>query len=100
MTEKILPVSFTDEAMEQVRKIIQAKNIPTEYGLRVGVSGAGCAGVSYLLGFDKKKEKDDVFIVEGLEIYIEKKALLYLAGQMIDFHQGDQTSGFFFTPEK
>ena len=100
MTEKILPVSFTSTALAQVKKIIQVKNIPADYGLRVGVSGAGCAGVSYLLGFDKKKEKDDVFVVDGLEIYIEKKALLYVAGQLIDFHEGDQASGFFFSPEK
>jgi len=100
MTEKIIPVTFTDKALEQVKKIIKTKNIPADYGLRIGVNGAGCAGVSYLLGFDKRKEKDDVFLMEGLEIYIEKKALLYVAGQMVDFHEGDQASGFFFTPEK
>lgn len=98
MTEKILPVSFSARALEEIKNIIRSKNIPDEYGLRIGVAGAGCAGVSYQLGFDKKKENDDVYKIEDLDVYIQKKALLYLAGQKIEYHEGD-AKGFFFVPE-
>jgi len=99
MSEIIMPVSFTDKAIKEVKNIIAAKKIPSDYGLRVGVNGAGCAGVSYLLGFDKKKEKDLEFEVDGIPIYIEKKSMLYLAGQLVDYFEGGEATGFVFTAE-
>ena len=44
--------------MKEVRSIMQKKGIPKEYGLRLGIKGAGCVGTSFLIGFDKKKEND------------------------------------------
>jgi len=95
-----MPVSFTDRAVAEVKNIISSKKIPVDYGLRVGVRGAGCAGVSFLLGFDRKKDQDDEFELEGIRIYIEKKSTLYLAGQQVDFYNGDEARGFIFTAEK
>jgi len=99
MTEKILPVSFSTRALEEVRKIIQSKNIPADYGLRIGVTGAGCAGVAYQLGFDKRKENDDEYRIDEIVVFIQKKALLYLAGQKVEYHDGEDAKGFFFVPE-
>lgn len=78
---------------------MKAKSIPPDYGLRVGVNGAGCAGVSYSLGFDKKNDKDLEFELAGIPIYIERKSVLYLAGQLVDYYEGEEASGFVFTPE-
>ena len=48
------PVTLTEKAIEEIKHIMASKNIPKGYGLRIGVKGGvGCAGLGYLLGFDK-----------------------------------------------
>ncbi len=49
------PVLLSPRAVEEVRKIMASKDIPEGYGLRVGVRGGGCSGMSYILGFDKMR---------------------------------------------
>jgi iron-sulfur cluster assembly protein len=91
------PVTLTKKAAEEVRKIIQTKNIPAEYGLRVGVRGGGCAGVSLLIGFDKKKETDQIYTLEGITILVDKRHTLYVIGKEVDFYEGAEGRGFMFT---
>jgi Fe-S cluster assembly iron-binding protein IscA len=45
------PISLTESAVNEIRNIISEKQIPADYGLRVGVKGGGCSGMSYILGF-------------------------------------------------
>ena len=52
------PIELTPKAVAEVKHIMDNKNIPEGYGLRVGVKGGGCGGVSYVLGFDKPKDND------------------------------------------
>jgi iron-sulfur cluster assembly protein len=54
------PISLTESAVKEIKNIISEKNIPAEYGLRVGVKGGGCSGLSYILGFDLQKENDNL----------------------------------------
>lgn len=72
------------------------KNIPEGYGLRIGVRGAGCAGVRQFLGFDKVKDKDDIFNLDDIEVYIDKKDAMYLVGLMLDFQDDHDARGFVF----
>lgn len=44
-------MSITEKAAEQVRSIWIGNAIPETHGLRVGVKGGGCSGLSYVLGF-------------------------------------------------
>ena len=92
----MIPVSITPKALLEIKKIMKAKNIPGEYCLRVGVKGAGCAGVSYLLGFDKRKSTDQSFQMEGLDVLIEKKNFIHLMGLEIDFYDESDGRGFIF----
>jgi len=79
---------------------MEKKNIPPEYGLRVGIKGMGCGGsTSYLLGFDKPKEKDKCYTIDSIPVYIEKGHMMYLIGQEIDYYEGSHATGFrFITP--
>ncbi len=92
-----LPVVITDRAREEVVNILNNKNIPKGYGLRIGVRGGGCAGVSYVIGFDKPKNTDDVFSAGHFEVLIEKRNLMYLLGLKVDFVDSDTERGFLFT---
>lgn len=92
-----IPVTITDKAFEEIIKIRDRKQIPEKYGLRIGINGAGCAGVSYMLGFDTPSQEDGTFNLPGLTVYISKKHTLYLFGLTLDFHEGPEGSGFVFT---
>jgi iron-sulfur cluster assembly protein len=95
------PVTLSAEAVKEVKHIMAHKNIPEGYGLRIGVRGAGCAGISYILGFDKRKEQDNAYELEGIPVFIEKKQLMYLIGLEVAFHDGEDARGFTFVkPEE
>jgi iron-sulfur cluster assembly protein len=90
------PFNLSDAALAEVKNIFFTKNIPEGYGLRVGIRGGGCSGISYLFGFDKQQETDEVFETEGIPVYVEKKHFMYVAGLNIDFEEGIQVRGFVF----
>lgn len=90
------PISLTEGAINEIRKIITDKGIPAEYALRVGVKGGGCSGLSYILGFDLQKENDNLYNYEGINILMEKSHGMYLAGMEIDFVEGLNNKGFTF----
>lgn len=60
------------------------------------MKGGGCAGVSYLLGFDSAKENDNTYKYDDLTIYMDKTHGMYLIGMEIDFIEGLNNRGFTF----
>ncbi|HVD98790.1 MAG TPA: iron-sulfur cluster assembly accessory protein [Cytophagaceae bacterium] len=95
-SSKKIPFRLTEAALAEVKNIFQTKNIPEGYGLRVGIRGGGCSGISYLFGFDKKQETDEEFEVEEVPVYVEKKHFMYVMGLNIDFEDGTHARGFIF----
>ena len=77
-TIKQAPISLSEGAITQLKRLFEEKEVPAGYGLRVGIKGGGCSGFSYVLGFDEKNEKDDEFEVGGIKVYMEKAHALYL----------------------
>ncbi|HEX5626154.1 MAG TPA: iron-sulfur cluster assembly accessory protein [Saprospiraceae bacterium] len=90
------PISISDAALIQLRRIKEEQQIPDSHGLRVGVKGGGCSGFSYVLGFDLPKEKDQIFELGGFKVLMEKSHQLYLAGMVIDWLEGLNNRGFTF----
>ncbi len=99
MAESIIkeaPVKLTDGAIKQLHEIKKDQSLPDEYGLRVGVKGGGCSGFTYVLGFDEKKEQDEVYNVGGITVFMNKAHALYLLGIEIDWVDGLNNRGFQF----
>lgn len=91
------PFVITSKALNEVDKILKETKIPEGYTLRVGVKGGGgCGGATFILGFDQKKEEDDVFLIDGISVLMEKKHAIFLAGKEIDFEDGAIARGFVF----
>lgn len=90
------PVEITDRALEEVKNILKNKGIPEGYGLRIATKGMGC-GVGFKLGFDKKKETDDVYEVDGVQVLIRKSEMMFLVGKKIEFYDEADGRGFVFT---
>ncbi|MBT8401303.1 MAG: iron-sulfur cluster assembly accessory protein [Rhodothermia bacterium] len=90
------PVRLTPKAVDEVRKLIKTKNVPEGFGLRVGVRGGGCSGMSYILGFDKQREHDLRFELDDLTLIMDRRHGLYLMGTTVDYHDGLDARGFTF----
>lgn len=90
-------IEITEKAVKQVHRIKEENNIPQEYGLRIGVKGGGCSGLTYQLGFDgEQKETDTVIEKDGIKLFVDGKSLFYLTGTVLDFSDGLNGRGFVF----
>jgi iron-sulfur cluster assembly protein len=90
-------IMLTNKAIEQVKKLRTENNIPENHGLRLGVKGGGCSGLTYVLAFDEKpKESDKIMEVEGVTVFVDPKSLFYLSGTVLDFSDGLNGKGFVF----
>ena len=100
MFSQLQPVTLSAKAAEEVRKIMEKKNIPAHYGLRIGTrGGTGCGASRLIIGFDKKKESDLSYEVKGIQVYVDKKHTLYVIGKEVDFHDGADARGFVFVDQ-
>jgi iron-sulfur cluster assembly protein len=90
------PIVLTEGAIVQLRKIMTEQDVPSDYGLRVGVKGGGCSGFSYVLGFDQKTDKDQEYLVDGFPVFIDRSQGMYLIGMEVDWHEGLNNRGFVF----
>ncbi len=95
-TTTTAPLTLTDSAIVQLKRIYEEQNIPEGHGLRVGVKGGGCSGFSYILGFDAHQEGDDVFEIGGIKVFMQKSHALYLMGMEVDWVEGLNNRGFSF----
>jgi iron-sulfur cluster assembly protein len=94
-----MAVTLTERAAGEVKKIMQEQKTDGLV-LRVGVTGGGCSGFSYALGFDETAkvdvEKDSRFDCHGVTVVVDKKSALYLDGTTVDFYEGLEKRGFTF----
>lgn len=90
-------ITLTEKAANQVRKLKAENNIPDHHGLRLGVKGGGCSGMTYVLAFDEKpKENDKIMEQFGIQMFVDPKSLFFLSGTVLDFSDGLNGKGFVF----
>lgn len=93
-------IYISDKAKVKVQQLMADAGIGTDnsYFLRVGVVGGGCSGLSYKLDFDNEtKPMDQVFEDNGMKVVTDLKSFLYLVNTMLDFSDGLNGKGFFFS---
>jgi iron-sulfur cluster assembly protein len=95
-TDVSIPVTFTTGAIREIKRLMSQENFDHRQFLRVGVKGGGCSGLSYILEFDDKKEKDFTFTIAGIPCIMDKAHELYLYGMEIDWSEGLNNRGFTF----
>jgi len=100
--KQLIPVNISDRAIEAVLKIMKSKEIPQNYGLRIGLEnmGASCGSTSYVLGFDSKKETDLTYMVDRVHVFINKAEVLHVTGLILDHVTEGKVSGFSFVKEE
>lgn len=93
---KPLTISISENAAKHVKEFAgrEGKETPN---LRVGVKGGGCSGLTYVLDIvDAPGENDKVIKDQGMELYIDKKSYVFLAGTILDYSGGLNGKGFVF----
>jgi len=89
-------IEITPKALAEAKKLL-AKHDKADHGLRVGVRGGGCSGLTYVLDFDKEPRKgDQVMDFDGLKIFLDIKSQLFLAGTTLDYTESLMDTGFKF----
>jgi iron-sulfur cluster assembly protein len=96
VTEAGPSFALTDKAAQKILEFTRARPESTEStGLRVGVKGGGCSGMSYVFEVcDEPRPKDQVFELAGARVYIDPKSLLFLAGTRLDYQESLMGRGF------
>ena len=94
MSQKVIELS--EVAIREVKRLV-ADHPDPEVGLRLGVKGGGCSGLSYVIDFGQKKEKDLVQEEDGFQVFIDPKSSLYLKDSMLEYSGGLSDRGFKFT---
>lgn len=90
-------INVTDKAAKEIKKIMEENKIPADFGLRVGVKGGGCSGLTYTLGFDGETREGDMLVeLKNVKLIIDGKSLFYLSGTELDFSDGLNGKGFIF----
>ena len=104
-------IQITKNALKRIRVAMAKEGItPEAGGLRVGITGGGCSGLSYNIRFDTKaRERDRTYVFgAGLEtpgdpsgakavrLFVDPKSFLYLAGMVLDFEETLMRQGFNF----
>jgi iron-sulfur cluster assembly accessory protein len=97
MDTTTIPVSLTDSAKAEIRRLMNAEGFDSTESLRIGVKGGGCSGMTYVLGFDKKTDKDDSFDIDGIPCIMDRTHGIYLMGMEINWEGGLNSRGFTFT---
>lgn len=90
------PVSLTEGAIQEIKRLMNDDGFDKSQFLRVGVKGGGCSGMSYVLGFDQKESDDEVYDIEGIPVVMKQAHGIYLLGINIHFEDGLNARGFVF----
>jgi iron-sulfur cluster assembly protein len=91
-----MAIEITDRAVGEIRRLLEKEGIDAG-GLRVGIKGGGCSGLSYNLGFDSEARKGDkVFARDDIKLFCDLKSYIYLNNTVLEFDSGLMGKGFQF----
>src|SRR6266852_9423040 len=91
-------IQVTEKALAKVRGAMAKEGISADQGgLRLGVQGGGCSGLSYNIRFDTQpRERDRVFVFGDLRLFVDPKSFIYLSGMVLDYESTLIKQGFNF----
>jgi iron-sulfur cluster assembly protein len=91
-------IEVTERALKRIRSAMAKEGISAEQGgLRLGVQGGGCSGLSYNIRFDTQpRERDRIYTFDGVRIFVDPKSFIYLHGMVLDYQETLMQQGFHF----
>jgi iron-sulfur cluster assembly protein len=91
-------LQVTERAVKRIRVAMAKEGVSAEEGgLRLGVMGGGCSGLSYSIKFDARpRERDRIYEFDGVRVFVDPKSFLYLHGMTLDYEETLMRQGFNF----
>src|SRR5258706_3707393 len=91
-------IDITEKALAKVRSALAKEGIsPEQGGVRLGVQGGGCSGLSYNVRFDTQpRERDRVFQYGDIRVFVDPKSFIYLHGMVLDYQETLMQQQFVF----
>ena len=73
-------IHVTEKAAKKIHELLVKEGVRDDSGgLRVGVQGGGCSGLSYAMRLDTQaRDRDKVFEENGARLFVDPKSYLYL----------------------
>ena len=87
-------ITLSAKAVEKIGELLGGQGDAEGQALRVAVRGGGCSGFQYALAFDRAKEDDHVFEVDGVAVIVDKTSMQFVFGSEVDYIEGLQGAGF------
>jgi len=87
-------IQVTGNAQEEIRRL--TSEMEPSVGLRLGIKGGGCSGLTYVREFTEERDGDTVLAFDGFKVFLDRKSTIYLGGITLDFEGGLQGRGFVF----
>ncbi|SRR6266496_3167217 len=91
-------IQVSEKAREHIRAAMLKEGVNSEQGgLRLGVQGGGCSGLSYHIKFDSQpRERDRIFQYDDIRVFVDPKSFVYLSGTTLDWEESLMQRGFVF----
>jgi iron-sulfur cluster assembly protein len=90
-------IQITEKAAKKIREMLAKEGLPSAGGLRLGVQGGGCSGLSYAMRLEMRaRERDQVFEENGARVFVDPKSYVYLDNTTIDYEETLMRHGFVF----
>jgi iron-sulfur cluster assembly protein len=89
-------LEISEKAAARIKALLAEKGTPAG-GLRLGVKGGGCSGLSYHVDWAAEPARfDQVIERDGARVFVDPKSAVFLAGTVVDFQQTLMQTGFVF----
>jgi len=94
----IAKIHLTERAALKIRALLAKEGVSLDVGgLRVGVQGGGCSGLSYAMRLDTQaRDRDKIFEEFGARLFVDPKSFLYLNGTTLEYEETLMREGFVF----
>ncbi|HET7183230.1 MAG TPA: iron-sulfur cluster assembly accessory protein [Terriglobales bacterium] len=91
-------IQVTERALAKIKVAMAKEGIsPEQGGLRLGVQGGGCSGLTYNIRFDTQpRERDRIFQFGDVRVFVDPKSFIYLHGMTLDYQETLMQQSFVF----
>jgi iron-sulfur cluster assembly protein len=88
-------IDVTPQAAARIRTLLDKNQC--EGGMRLGVVGGGCSGLSYKFKLEPQpKSTDSVYEHGGIKVFVDPKSHKYLDGMTLDYTESLMENAFVF----
>ena len=96
-----MDIKLDEKAIKELKRVKEDQKLPDDVVVRVGIAGGGCSGFQYNLQFDERpnydEKNDHLLELDGIDIVVDKKSMLYIDGTTVGYHEDLNQRGFTFS---